>query len=80
MSPPLPINTLPYLPGCLLTCAGRYALRLCVQDANQTVPEALTKFGTHVKKKEHKLYGAFAKDVDVDKKSTKIKFEDSDDD
>lgn len=51
----------------------------CVQDANQSVPEALTKFGTHVKKKEHKLYGAFAKDVDMDKKSTKTTFDDSDD-
>lgn len=43
------------------------------------MPEALTKFGTHVKKKEHKLYGAFAKDVDMDKKSTKTTFDDSDD-
>lgn len=49
------------------------------QDANQSVPEALTKFGTHVKKKEHKLYGAFAKDVDMDKKATKTTFDDSDD-
>lgn len=43
------------------------------------MPVALTKFGTHVKKKEHKLYGAFAKDVDMDKKSKKTTFEDSDD-
>ncbi|CAN0069226.1 unnamed protein product [Scytosiphon promiscuus] len=50
-----------------------------LQDANQSVPEALTKFGTHVKKKEHKLYGAFAKDVDMDKKATKTTFDDSDD-
>ncbi|CAB1115550.1 unnamed protein product [Ectocarpus sp. CCAP 1310/34] len=50
-----------------------------LQDANQSVPEALTKFGTHVKKKEHKLYGAFAKDVDMDRKATKTTFDDSDD-
>ncbi|CAN0022398.1 unnamed protein product [Ascophyllum nodosum] len=50
-----------------------------LQDANQSVPEALMRFGTHVKKKEHKLYGAFAKDVDMDKKSKKTTFDDSDD-
>ncbi|DAZ94733.1 TPA: hypothetical protein N0F65_012686 [Lagenidium giganteum] len=49
-----------------------------LRDSNQPVPEALMKFGTHVKKKEHKLYGAFAKDVDMNKKATKITF-DSDD-
>ncbi|CAM9175527.1 unnamed protein product [Choristocarpus tenellus] len=49
-----------------------------LKEANQAVPEALTKFGTHVKKKEHKLYGAFARDVDMNKKSTKITFDDSD--
>ncbi len=35
--------------------------------------------GTHVKKKEHKLYGAFAKDVDLSKSATKITFNDDDD-
>lgn len=49
------------------------------QDAKQVVPDALTKFGTHVKKKEHKLYGAFSKDVDMGAKSTKTTFDDSDD-
>ncbi|OQR88668.1 DEAD/DEAH box RNA helicase [Thraustotheca clavata] len=49
-----------------------------LRDSNAPVPEELTKFGTHVKKKEHKLYGAFAKDVDMNKKATKITF-DSDD-
>jgi ATP-dependent RNA helicase DBP3 len=39
------------------------------------VPEELLKFGTHVKKKEHKLYGAFAKDIDMNKKATKITFD-----
>ncbi|TYZ67908.1 hypothetical protein PybrP1_008822 [[Pythium] brassicae (nom. inval.)] len=49
-----------------------------LRDSNQEVPADLTKFGTHVKKKEHKLYGAFAKNVDVNKKATKITFDDSD--
>ncbi|KAG7398641.1 RNA-dependent ATPase [Phytophthora boehmeriae] len=49
-----------------------------LRESNQEVPNDLTKFGTHVKKKEHKLYGAFAKNIDVTKKATKITF-DSDD-
>ena len=49
-----------------------------LREAEQPIPEALTKFGTHVKKKEHKLYGAFAKDIDMTKKATKITFADSD--
>jgi len=49
-----------------------------LRDGNQEVPTDLTKFGTHVKKKEHKMYGAFAKNIDVTKKATKITF-DSDD-
>jgi len=49
-----------------------------LRESEQPIPEALTKFGTHVKKKEHKLYGAFAKDMDMTKKGTKIKFADSD--
>lgn len=49
-----------------------------LRDSNQDVPQDLMKFGTHVKKKEHKLYGAFAKNVDVTKKATKITFDDSD--
>jgi ATP-dependent RNA helicase DBP3 len=46
-----------------------------LRDSNQKIPEDLMKFGTHVKKKEHKLYGAFAKDVDMSKKATKITFD-----
>lgn len=49
-----------------------------LRESNAPVPEALTKFGTHVKKKEHKLYGAFSKDIDMTKKATKITFDDSD--
>ncbi|RHY82199.1 hypothetical protein DYB35_003558 [Aphanomyces astaci] len=47
-----------------------------LRDSNAAVPDELTKFGTHVKKKEHKLYGAFAKNIDMTKKATKIKFDD----
>jgi len=42
------------------------------------VPDDLLKFGTAVKKKESKLYGAHFKDVDISAKATKMTF-DSDD-
>ena len=45
-----------------------------LREAKQDVPNDLTKFGTFVKKKEHKLYGAFGKDVDMNAKATKIRF------
>ncbi|CAL5874898.1 uncharacterized protein PFLUO_LOCUS9200 [Penicillium psychrofluorescens] len=47
-----------------------------LKAAKQEVPEALLKFGTTVKKKQHDAYGAFFKDVDTDKTATKIVFED----
>lgn len=47
-----------------------------LKAANQDVPEDLMKFGTTVKKKQHDAYGAFFKDVDTDKKATKITFDD----
>lgn len=49
-----------------------------LREANQTVPEALLAFGTTVKKKESKLYGAHFKDIDHTVKATKVTF-DSDD-
>uniref|UniRef100_A0A7S0R477 RNA helicase n=1 Tax=Chlamydomonas leiostraca TaxID=1034604 RepID=A0A7S0R477_9CHLO len=49
-----------------------------LREAGQKVPEDLLKFGTAVKKKESKLYGAHFKDVDVEAKATKVTF-DSDD-
>jgi len=49
-----------------------------VQPNTAQVPEELLKFGTAVKKKESKLYGAHFKDVDISAKATKMKF-DSDD-
>ncbi|GMN40819.1 hypothetical protein TIFTF001_010049 [Ficus carica] len=51
-----------------------------LREAGQIVPAALMKFGTHVKKKESKLYGAHFKEIPVDApKSKKITFNDSDD-
>lgn len=51
-----------------------------LREAGQTVPEELLKFGTHVKKKESKLYGAHFKEIGADSgKATKITFGDSDD-
>ena len=49
-----------------------------LREAEQVVPEDLLKFGTAVKKKESKMYGAHFKDVDVAAKATKMTF-DSDD-
>ncbi|MCO5567949.1 hypothetical protein L7F22_021645 [Adiantum nelumboides] len=47
-----------------------------LKEAGQTVPAELLKFGTSVKKKESKLYGAHFKDVAADApKATKITFD-----
>jgi ATP-dependent RNA helicase DBP3 len=46
-----------------------------LRQSNQEVPEDLMKFGTTVKKKEHKAYGAFFKTVDPNVKATKITFD-----
>ena len=50
-----------------------------LREAGQTVPQELLAFGTTVKKKESKLYGAHFKEVDFSKKATKVTFGDSDD-
>lgn len=51
-----------------------------LREAGQVVPDDLRKFGTHVKKKESKLYGAHFKEITADApKATKITFADSDD-
>lgn len=48
-----------------------------LRAAKQEVPEALLKFGTTVKKKQHGAYGAFFKDTEPnDKPATKIVFDD----
>ncbi|PON94735.1 Helicase [Trema orientale] len=51
-----------------------------LREAGQIVPASLLKFGTHVKKKESKLYGAHFKEISADApKSKKITFNNSDD-
>jgi len=55
------------------------ALQNILREASQPVPDALTKFGSTVKKKEHKLYGAFGpKEGHPMKAATKIVFGDDD--
>ena len=54
------------------------ALVNLLRQTNQPVPPELLSFGTFVKKTEHKLYGAFAKSVDLTKKATKIVFSEDD--
>ncbi|OVA02832.1 Helicase [Macleaya cordata] len=50
-----------------------------LREAGQIVPESLMKFGTHVKKKESKLYGAHFKEITADApKAKKITFDNSD--
>eukprot|EP00698_Gefionella_okellyi_P004351 TRINITY_DN14023_c0_g1_i1.p1 TRINITY_DN14023_c0_g1~~TRINITY_DN14023_c0_g1_i1.p1 ORF type:complete len:443 (-),score=102.46 TRINITY_DN14023_c0_g1_i1:48-1376(-) len=48
-----------------------------LRETQQEVPESLLKFGTHTKKREHKMYGAhFKDDAEVPmKKSSHIKFD-----
>ncbi|EOY25259.1 DEA(D/H)-box RNA helicase family protein isoform 1 [Theobroma cacao] len=51
-----------------------------LKEAGQIVPPALLKFGTHVKKKESKLYGAHFKEIAANApKAKKITFDNSDD-
>ena len=50
-----------------------------LREAGQEVPPELLAFGTTVKKKESKLYGAHFKEVDFSKRATKMTF-DSDED
>lgn len=53
-----------------------------LREAGQPVPEALVKFGTHVKKKQHSLYGAFFREAQPGESNTptKVTFSDSDSD
>ncbi|KAJ2509843.1 RNA-dependent ATPase [Coemansia sp. RSA 2049] len=46
-----------------------------LKAASMPVPDALLKFGTTVKKKEHSSYGAFFKEVDPSAKPVKIIFD-----
>lgn len=47
-----------------------------LKAAGQPVPEALLKFGTTVKKKQHDAYGAFYREGEEGKKAVKITFDD----
>ena len=56
-------------------------LQQVMKQAGQAVPDALMKFGSTIKKKEHKLYGNFGpREGQPMKKATKIVFHHSDDD
>lgn len=46
-----------------------------LKNSGQPVPEALFKFGTTIKKKEHKDYGAFYKEIDPNVKASHVKFD-----
>ena len=46
-----------------------------LREAGQVVPPELAKFGTTVKKKESKLYGAHFKEVDFTAKASKTTFD-----
>ena len=50
-----------------------------LREAGHPVPPELLRFGTHVKKKESKLYGNHFKDIDTTVKAKKTTFADDDD-
>lgn len=50
-------------------------LQQVMKQAGQKVPDALMKFGSTIKKKEHKLYGNFGPSGGPMKKATKITFD-----
>jgi ATP-dependent RNA helicase DBP3 len=52
-------------------------LQQVMRQAGQDVPEDLLKFGSTIKKKEHKMYGSFGPSG-ITKKATRIVFEHND--
>ena len=50
------------------------ALQNVLREPGQIVREALLKFGSAVKKKEHKMYGALQRERPPMKQATKIVF------
>jgi ATP-dependent RNA helicase DBP3 len=69
--------------GCANACAARCRahageLSNVLREAGHPVPQELLRFGTHVKKKESKLYGNHFKDIDTSVKAKKTTFDDSD--
>ena len=55
------------------------ALQNVLREASQEVPDALLRFGSSVKKKEHKVYGAFGPKDGPMKAPTKIVFDNDSD-
>ena len=55
------------------------ALQNVLREASQVVPDALLRFGSSVKKKEHKVYGAFGPKDGPMKAPTKIVFDNDSD-
>ena len=51
------------------------ALQNILREASQPVPEELTRFGSTVKKKEHKMYGSFGPADGPMKQATRIVFD-----
>merc|ERR1711935_1195956 len=56
------------------------ALQNVLREASQDVPDALVRFGSTVKKKDHKVYGAFGPKDGPMKAPTKIVFNNDDSD
>lgn len=55
-------------------------LQQLLRQVGQPIPESLAKFGSTIKKKEHKLYGNFGPSTAPMKKATKITFDHGSDD
>lgn len=70
-----PEHTTSHAPSAPQAHAG--ALQNVLREAKQPVPSELLKFGSTVKKKEHKLYGAFGprEGAEPMKAPTKIRFD-----
>lgn len=54
-------------------------LQQVLKQVGQTIPDDLAKFGSTIKKKEHKMYGNFGPKDGITKQATKIKFNYDDD-
>jgi ATP-dependent RNA helicase DBP3 len=51
-------------------------LQQVLKQVGQPIPEDLARFGSTIKKKEHKMYGNFGPKAGITKKATKITFSD----
>jgi ATP-dependent RNA helicase DBP3 len=54
-------------------------LQQVLRQVGQPIPEDLAKFGSTIKKKEHKMYGNFGPKAGITKTATRITFTDGDD-